>query len=187
MKDIEVELKFPLLNALAVIRKLNKLAKVKRKKEYQKDTYFIPKHRNFLKVKPILEWLRIRESKNSSSINYKNWHQDKDRKSVWCDEYESQVKDIESLKKIFQALDIKEIIVVEKFRDTWQYKQAEIAVDKVSNLGTFIELEAKGEFQDVNAAKLYLEQLLLELDAKVGSQDFLGYPFHMLKKAGVNI
>lgn len=186
MKDIEVELKFPLLNPKGVISNLKRKAKVKKLGDFQKDTYFIPKHRNFLKQKPISEWLRVRETKLGASLNYKHWHNLKDKQAIHCDEYETSVEDIKSLKKILESLDFEEIIVVDKVRDTWNFKKAEVAIDKVKNLGTFIEVEAKGAFKSIDEAKDYLHKILKELGAKVGPQDFKGYPYWMIEKKKIS-
>ncbi len=60
MKNIEVELKFPLLNPHELTKKLNAAAQKQKQGEYQKDTYYVPVHRNFTDKKPISEWLRVR-------------------------------------------------------------------------------------------------------------------------------
>lgn len=64
MEKVEIELKFPLENAEELIEELRKISEPKG--EYQKDTYFIPPHRDFLNQNPISEWLRIRETKKRS-------------------------------------------------------------------------------------------------------------------------
>lgn len=55
-----------------------------------------------------------------------------------------------------QSLDFKAVIVVEKTRSSWEIKNIEVPVDEVTNLGTFIELEAKGEFESIKKAKEHL-------------------------------
>jgi adenylate cyclase class 2 len=184
LKDIEIELKFPLLNCQELIKKLNLIAKFEEEGKYQKDTYYVPEHRNFLERKPVSEWLRIRESKKGSNLNYKKWHNEKD-KTVSCDEFEIEIADANGLKKIFQSLDFREIVVVEKTRNTWGYKDTTIAVDEVKNLGNFIEIEAKGKFPSVTSAKQHLYSVLKEIGVEVGEQDFEGYPYLLLKKKGL--
>ena len=141
MKNIEVELKFPLLNKDELIKKLNKVAKLEKEEDYQKDVYYIPIHRNFLDKKPVSEWLRLRETKKGFSINYKNWHKKDNPKTVSCDEFETKIESIESIKKILKCLDFNEIVTVEKIRSVWTYKNVEIAIDQIKELGNFIELE----------------------------------------------
>lgn len=182
LKDVEVELKFPLKNHQKLVKKLNKIAKTKRKKEYQKDTYFIPAHNDFLKQDPVADWLRVRESEKGTAVNFKHWYYLKDRTSTHCDEFETKIENADSLKKIFQSLDFKEAIVVEKIRNTWDYQMVEIAVDFVTDLGAFIELEANGDFESIEQARKHLYSILEKLEAEVGEQDYLGYPYRLIEK-----
>jgi len=184
LKHVEVELKFPVLNSQELVKKLNSLAQHD-KSDFQKDTYYIPKHRNFLETTPVSEWLRLREAKGKFSINYKNWHKDKDPKSVSCDEFETKIEDLDALRKIFASLNFEEVITVEKARNTWMYKDVEIAIDSIKELGDFIELEAKGNFNNVEEAKAHLYAVLKELNAQLGPQDFKGYPYSLLEKRGL--
>lgn len=178
---IEVELTFLLNNAEKLANQLNSMAKFEGE-SVQKDTYYIPSHRNFLDADFIREWLRVRETDETSSFTYKNWHK---KKGVSCDEYETEVADAKMLKRILNQLDFKEIIVVNKKRRIWIYKDTEIAVDIVDELGDFIEVEAKKDFDSIEDAEKYLHKVLKELDADLGDQDFKGYPHRMLEKKGL--
>ncbi|MCX6803516.1 MAG: class IV adenylate cyclase [Candidatus Diapherotrites archaeon] len=184
MKSIEIELKFPLLNKNELIKKLDLIAK-RDKESSQKDTYYIPKHRNFMNTKPVSEWLRIRETKHGASVTYKNYHKEKNTESVSADEYETYVTNAGELNKLFNAIDIKSLIVVDKKRITWHYKDTEIAIDTVEELGDFIEAEAKKDFASVEEANKYLHSITKEIGAIVGKQDFEGYPFLLMKKKGL--
>ncbi len=62
--------------------------------------------------------------------------------------------------KILLALNFKEIVVVEKTRSTWVYKEAEVALDEVKGLGVFIELEMKKETTP-QEGKAFLRSLLV--------------------------
>jgi len=183
VKDIEIEFKFSLENPEELIEKLNSVASVKHRDHYQKDIYFVPVHRDFLGAEPVSEWLRLRHTDKGCSINYKNWYFDEEGKnSSYCDEFETGVEDIGVLLNIFKRLNINEVVVVEKIRNTWMYKDVEIAVDKVTELGHYIELEYKGDGEDIEENKNHLYKVLEELGARVGSQNFLGYPMILLKK-----
>ncbi len=185
MKNTEIELKFPLKNATELMEELNEIAE-KEKETFQKDIYFIPPHKNFLEQTPIKEWLRIRETKEGCSVNYKNWHiTEEEKEVVSCDEFETDIKDSEILKKIFSNLDFKEIIIVEKIRKDWKYKDALISIDNVKGLGDFIEIESRGEFNSVEEARENLHKIIKELNAEIGEEDFRGYPHMLLEKQGV--
>lgn len=185
LKHIEVELKFPLLNPKELIEKLKSIAKLEKQGDFQKDIYFNPPHRDFLGKKLVSEWLRLRESQKGFSLNYKNWHKEIDPKSVSCDEFETKIGNIEALRKLFESLNFKELVTVEKNRSIWNYKDTEIAIDEVKELGNFIEIEARGNFTNIEEAKKHLYLVLKEIGAKVGEQDFEGYPYLLLKKKGL--
>ena len=178
----EIELKFPLHDAEELLARLSSFGECSEK--VQKDTYYVPAHRNFVKQDPIKEWLRIRETKDGVRLNYKHWH-DLFTETVHCDESETDVEDVEALREIFSKLDFEEIIVVEKVRKSWLKDDVEISVDSVTGLGDFIELECKKEFDSVEEAKDHLYSVLKEIKAEVGERDFKGYPHLLLEKAGL--
>lgn len=183
-KDIEIEIKLPLNNIERVKKFLNDKAKLISKDVFQRDSYYTPAHRDFLKAKYPFEWLRLRESDKSTSINYKHFHPENTKITEYCDEYESKINNAEALKKIFKSIDLKEIVVVEKVRTTWMYDDVEIVIDNVTNLGSFIELEATSHFINPKDGKKYLFAKLKEIKADVGEEDLRGYPFRLLEKQG---
>lgn len=66
-KEIEIQVQIENINGL------NKFLKEKANfvnKEHQIDKYFSPKDKKFLKVRPVVEWLRLRDSSGKQSINY---------------------------------------------------------------------------------------------------------------------
>jgi len=178
---MEIEIKFPLHNPEQVITKLNTIAKITKQDMQQEDTYFVPAHRNFVERDPIKEWLRIRKTVKGAMLNYKNWHYKKG-KTTHCDEYETLITNVEALERIFNSLNMNSVIVVNKKRSTWLLDGVEIAVDHVKELGWFIELEAKDEFESIEKATEHLHNTLGKLDAKVGEQDYKGYPYLLLEK-----
>ena len=148
----------------------------------QIDRYFTPAHRNFVKVRPIIEWLRLRDSSGKYSINYKKWHVEKDGRTHFCDEYESPVVDIEQLLKIFSALNMVAVTSVNKVRRIWRYKDYEISLDSIKGLGDFVEIEYKGKETDKKPAEITNEMIEFLKVFKVGkiSRNYVGYPFQLL-------
>lgn len=182
--SIEIEIKFLLINPQEVREFLNTHAKLVSENIYQKDTYFIPQHRDFLAEKYPYEWLRLRESSKDTSINYKHFHPENVEKTDYCDELETKIADSKVMENILKSLDFKEAIVVEKSRTTWIFEEAEIVVDEVVNLGAYIELEAIKHFNNPLDGRPYLFAVLNRLQAKVGEEDLRGYPFRILEKKG---
>ncbi|MDB5260242.1 MAG: hypothetical protein JWN37_473 [Candidatus Nomurabacteria bacterium] len=143
MKDIEIEIQARIQKSETLKIFLDNNAKFISENK-QVDQYFTPAHENFVSVKPIEEWFRIREENGAFTINYKKWHYENGI-GQYADEYETEVKDKEAMLKIIQALDMKPLITVDKTRKKWIYKDFEIAFDTVVGLGSFVEIEYKGE------------------------------------------
>jgi len=148
----------------------------------QIDEYFVPAHRDFTKVRPLKEWLRLRDSGGEYSINYKNWYFDENGRSYHCDEYESKIESLDQLKKIFETLNFKSITIVDKLRKVWNYKDYEIAIDSVKNLGDFVEIEYKGSDEKVDPKEITKEMVdfLRQLGCGKIKRNYVGYPFQLL-------
>ena len=181
-KNIEIEIQVQVENAKPFISFLKKSAKEVFSAR-QIDEYFIPKHRDFLASKPVSEWLRLRCMDNSYSINYKYWHYDKNGKSSnYCDEYETKVESIDSLKMILQSLDFKPIVKVDKKRTSYLFENYEISIDSVAELGDFIEIEYKGKSGGDKAKEITDEMIQFLKSFNVGKiyKNYVGYPFQLL-------
>ena len=183
-KDIEIEIKLPLQNPDEVKQFLNENAKLVSENIYQKDSYFVPIHRDFLAIKYPFEWLRLRKSPKGMFITYKHFFPENVKKTDYCDEFETKIDNFEAMEKMFKSLDFKDVVVVEKSRTTWILEEVEIAIDYVTDLGFHIELEAKGSFENPQDGKSYLYRILKKLNAKVGEEDLRGYPFRILENKG---
>lgn len=182
-KRIEIEAKFPLLNKDLAIQKLNTVGEKTETNNLQKDVYYTPAHKNFLDAKPISEWLRLRKTASEITINYKNWGNHNGNNKISCKEIEVGIDDLNGMLQIFEALELKEIIVVEKNRNSWKYKDIIISIDEITNLGDYIELEfASNLFEDENESLEYIKDVIKELGINVGEQIFAGYPQLVMAK-----
>lgn len=181
MRNIEIEIQVKIENSHPLSDFLQKNAEFKGEKR-QIDEYLTPAHRDFLAVRPVKEWLRLRNVDGNYAVNYKNWHYDKDGKSNHCDEYETEVKDFDQVKKILDALDFKSLTVVDKLRKIWTYKDYEISMDMVNGLGNFVEIEYVGKDDKADPKKITDEMVnfLKELDCGKIEKNYKGYPFLLL-------
>lgn len=128
--DIETEIKIKLTKSEFDSLKLHLEDNAKFLAETsQKDTYYQPTHRKFLKDNndEITEWLRIGIRGNKKILNYKNWYDNK-----YCDEYEVEIDDEHNLEKILIVLGLEKLVAVKKIRRTYFYQEKyEIALDYV--------------------------------------------------------
>jgi len=122
---MEIEIKLRLENSTPFLDFLEKNAKFI-EKQHQVDEYFTPIHCDFLAVKPVSEWLRLRNADGKYSINYKNWYIDTNGKGNHCEEYETGVLDIVMMNKIFSALNITSRVIVDKTRSIWHFENYDI-------------------------------------------------------------
>ena len=124
----------------------------------------------------------MRDANGAYSITYKNWHHDKDGKSRYCDEYETKIDNLEQMKLIFKSLDLKQIATVDKQRAKFSHGEYEISIDRVKDLGDFVEIEYKGKKEVNNAKKITDEMISFLKKNNVGKiyRNYVGYPFQIL-------
>lgn len=183
-REIEIQVRIKTANPL--IKKLDTEGSLQYEKR-QVDEYYTPVHRDFTSVRPVKEWLRLRDMEGKYSLNYKMWHYEADGKSNYCDEYETPLQDIKQVRSIFTALDYKKIVTVEKKRRAWMYKDWEVSVDRVLQLGDFVEIEYKGN-KNVNPKEETdkMVTFLKNLGCNKIERNYLGYPFQLLFPDEVN-
>jgi adenylate cyclase, class 2 len=176
-KRIEIEAKFPLKNMEYTINRLKEVGIQTEKNKFQKDIYFTPAHENFIEKIPISEWLRVRDDGEEQTINYKNWSNLTGNNKITCKEIEVGIDDYNGMLEILKMLDFKEIIVVEKTRNSFEYNDIIFSIDTIKDLGNFIELEFKTNKFEIEEKSLeYIKDNLNTLKIEVGNQIFAGYP-----------
>lgn len=177
-KKIEVEIKFPLLNEKEVLEYLDNNAKFKYEAR-QIDEYFNAPHRDFTSKPRIYEWLRLRNSNGKCSFNYKDYSHE-----VYCDEYETEISSYEHLELILKAMNFKSLVVVDKHRKAYDFEDVEVSIDTVADLGGYIEIEYKGNNENIEEIRKHLFNILERISAKTGELDKKGYPYELLIKKG---
>lgn len=185
MNNIEIEIQVKIENSERLLEFLKQNAAFKSEKR-QVDEYFSPAHRNFLEKRPVSEWLRLREEAGKYSLNYKKWHFDENGKSLdYCDEYETKIEDIETIKKILNALNFKSLTIVDKSRKIYIYGNYEIALDSVKNLGDFVEIEYISNEDNPDQTKIaQITEKMVNFLKNLGcgriTKNSVGYPFLLL-------
>jgi predicted adenylyl cyclase CyaB len=122
------------------------------------DIYYYDKNNTQLKPKGKMpkEWFRIRNKEGKYSICYK-----KDifqgKKWLYSNEYETEVKDFVTIKKIIKNLEFKELIKVEVIKSIYEYDNYEIVLEEVKELGLFLEIESKKSGNVTNIRKEILK------------------------------
>jgi adenylate cyclase class 2 len=183
--NVEVEIKIEINNFEEIKIKVAKRGKLI-KSIKQVDDYFIPSHRDFFAQKPHpVEWLRIRTNPDKVIFEYdKSINKKANGEQECAEEYETEISNAEEFRKILNFLDFKKVITVDKQREYWDCGNLEIALDKIAGLGDFIEVEAKGNFENTTKAKEACLKFLKELGIKNAEQLQInkGYPVLLLEK-----
>lgn len=145
----------------------------------QVDEYFSAAADDFLAVRPVSRWLRLRQTEKGCYLNYKNWHFDKDGQSDYCDEFETGIENIETARKILEALKFHPIATVDKLRKIWTFEDYEIAIDSVKDLGDFVEIEYIGRDGQADPKKITAGMIAFLKGLGVGriTRNHVGYPF----------
>jgi adenylate cyclase class 2 len=181
MQDTEIEIQVKVENIKPLVEFLKEKGTFKYK-NHQIDEYFVPSHRDFTQERPVMEWLRLRDNDGRYEINYKHWLQDEKDAGHFGDEFESEVVNIDQLRKIFAVLDFKSLVVVDKTRQAWEYGDYEICIDRVKGLGEFVEIELKSGLGDKRPSAIVKEMVKFLGELKVGKieKNNGGYAFMML-------
>ena len=129
MKNIEI--KVAVKSFKDIIASLKKIGACYKGKIKQIDTYY-NNQKGRLKIREI-------NKKEAELIFY----QRPNRKGLKISDYQRTKLDIKSLNSLKKNLNqtLGESIIVKKTRDLWIYKNTRIHIDKVENLGNFVELE----------------------------------------------
>ncbi len=183
--NVEVEIKVEIDNFEDIKQKVSLAGKLI-KSIKQIDEYYIPCHRDFFAQKPHpIEWLRIRTNPDKVIFEYDLSINKNEKGEQECaEEYETEISNAGEFRKILNFLDFKKVVTVNKQREYWNCGGLEIALDKIEGLGSFIEVEAKGNFENTAEAKKACLKFLEELDIKRAEQIQInkGYPVLLLEK-----
>ncbi len=135
MNEIEMKLKVDDLNAIKKV--LESKGCVLSETKHQIDTVFLEKNAQDFNIKTGMIVLRIR------TIGDKNLITLKQRKEniIESKEIEFFISDSAKCKQLFETLGYKEMVTIDKKRTTTKYKNFNICLDEVLNLGSFVEIE----------------------------------------------
>lgn len=168
----EVELKFRVADLAALERRLAGLGATPQPPVDQVDGYFGHPARDFAATD---EALRLRRVGDDVAITWKGPRIDattKTRREIELDVAACGPGDATTARwtELLEALGFRQVREVAKRRRTatleWQGSPAEIAIDHVSGLGDFVEIETQADAATLNAARERIEALARELGCR---------------------
>ena len=168
----EVELKFPLARVAPVEASLDRLAARFGPQLVQADRYFAHPGRDFAKTD---EALRLRRAGESLAITWKGPRLGQGAKTrreielplAALTAEAGAVPTLEAWTTLLEALGFRRVWDVVKCRRparvVWQGREVEVAIDTVTGLGDFLELEIVASAEEIPPALSCLQSLAAEL------------------------
>jgi adenylate cyclase class 2 len=161
---LEVEVKLPVSDREKLLRNLEKLDFKETETVRETDTYYTSGFHDMMQRD---EALRIRTIEDLHTGNvyavltYKGAKQDK--VSMTRTEYETEIADAETGKKILEGIGFDPVQQVTKVRTTYVRGDMNVCVDRVEGLGDFLEIEIMAEEDGREAALARIEDMLDKL------------------------
>ena len=156
----EIELKFKVDDLDSFIEKLEKLGCSLSDVVYQNDTIYVENLDNIESVEGSI-WLRVRKLNDKIEMNLKKQAVKKSESQ----EIEFEVSDYEKANNFLKTLGYKEWVRVNKKRRYSKYLNANICIDEVERLGSFVEIEYLIAEED---KKINYEDELLQIATELG-------------------
>lgn len=182
----EIEIRHELFNEANVENFFMEKGIYPSKSVHQIDTYYDDPNDSFFKDPDhITTWVRIREENEKLLFTYKHWLPEGAKICTHCEEKEYPMNSKQEMPQYLENFGMGTsfipFIVTDKLRKSFMYKECEISIDKVKDLGNYIEIEYKGKNINVDEVIKLLNQILVEIGAKVGPADHKGYAYHIFK------
>lgn len=141
---IEIEAKLKVDSLANVEQRLREIGGQFVSEQIQKDVYFDDAVSSFASCDRAI---RLRQQTESGGqklfLTYKGPKEKDSFKKRR--EFEVEVSNFDSMEQILSALGYKAEVVVEKLRDLWIVSDCKVALDKIGQLGTFVEIEGPSD------------------------------------------
>jgi adenylate cyclase class 2 len=166
MSDYEVELKFPLTDRDALAASLKSIGAKRVGEVAQADKYFSHPVRKFEQTD---EALRLRSEGDSNCLTYKGPLLDRTTKTRQEIELAlaDGAEDAHKAWAILRALGFEDVYTVRKHRTTyaveWEGRQFTLAVDRVDDLGDYVEIETLASAHNWEPARDAAQRLAEQL------------------------
>lgn len=175
MKNIEIEIQAKIKDPQKTEKKLKEKCEFVGGRK-QTDKYFVPSDRDFFSKKQPVEYLRVREEKGKNHLMYCFLHFGEDGWLKKTDEYETEIDDPAITEEILKKIGCILKVIVKKERKYFNCGNFEVVLDKIENLGNFIEVEAKKDLGGEERTKKACLGFLNDLGVDYEMRKDMGYP-----------
>ena len=176
---MEVEIKAKLKNLVSVKNKLLELGAKLGKSKKQIDIFYKPKNEVRATLKPSSYILRVRESGDDKFLTFKALTP---IKGVW-EEYEVRIDNTKEIQKILERIGLVKVFSIEKIRIPGHLGKFEFNLDKVKELGSFIEIGLIAK--DGEKAQNKIKELYSKLGISEKQLERRGYGELVAAKMGI--
>ncbi len=140
--ETEAKIRLPTCRHLEDIEKrLLELGAVHMETRVEEDTYYQHPCRDFAETD---EALRLRRSNGRAELTYKGPKRLLPGGAKTREEETARIEDAEAMHRILERLGFRPVAVVRKERSYWLLGDVLVTLDKVENLGCFMEAEYQG-------------------------------------------
>jgi adenylate cyclase class 2 len=137
---VEIEAKLKVESLEDVRCKLVELGAEFMAEQLQKDFYFDDEDRTLTKTDQCLRLRReLVDNSERFFLTYKGAKEEDQFKKR--QEIDIEIEDPDSMEKMLIALGYNRVLVLEKKRKTWRYRDCVVALDELPSLGVFVEIE----------------------------------------------
>jgi predicted adenylyl cyclase CyaB len=151
-----------------------------KKEKHQIDMYYSPEGESFYDCGD--RCLRIRTENEESILSYKQIYNENTSKQ-FIEEYETRIESPDMMECILKALKYRSEIVIDKYRVEYCTDRGfVIALDKVENLGFFIEVENSNESDTLENRNKCLIEFIQRLELDISRRNTEGYSNMMFRK-----
>lgn len=180
--EIEIKLETEYEKYQYLLEYLSKETCIHHEKE-QHDIYFSPETPKFFGDKIDDECIRIRVQKGKYILCYKKIFFGEDESDIHITEYETEVSNLEATINILKGIRVNKVCEVKKKRDSYIYKNIfEISLDKVEELGYFVEIEIYDKSIPIKKANQLLLDFIKEIGIDITKRNLKGYSYLMYDK-----
>lgn len=178
-KEIEIKLQINEYDYYRLLNMLKGIAILKAEK-HQIDVYYSPTDKSFYDCGD--RCLRVRTEGDNSIISYKRIY-DENTSKQFIEEYETRIDSPKMIDCILKALGYKKEIIVDKYRlEYYSDIGFLIALDKVKNLGYFVEIENHNESDTLEKRNQSLVNFIQKLEIDITQRNMEGYSNMMFRK-----
>lgn len=158
---MEIELRAKIINQKLFEEKLSQLSGIKKKKENERQVDIYLKHEKDEERKSVIR-IRKNYENNNAILTFKG-SAPKNQDDIAWEDFDTPINNSDNLERLLVNNGYIYVCLIDKIRQSFKYKEFEINIDNIRDLGMFVEIEKRGEEKDVETIKNEIFKLLKNL------------------------